>query len=97
MPKKLFAVCAVGFGAVAVFASVDASRPAKAWLSPYAWCANFGNAQTQATSCDYYTFEQCQVAVSGVGGRCHPNPAYAPAFADPDGPPPQRKHRRRHP
>jgi hypothetical protein len=36
------------------------------------WCGNLaGDGQDD---CNYYTFEQCLVSVSGVGGACAPNP-----------------------
>ena len=42
----------------------------------YPWCArsvvNGGNPQ-----CDFSTFRQCQATISGQGGSCLPNPAFA--------------------
>src|SRR5476651_2673182 len=39
------------------------------------WCTNFGDGGVN--ECSYTTFEQCQVAVSGVGGFCSRNPSYS--------------------
>jgi len=38
-----------------------------------AWCANYTD--NAGTNCGFYTIQQCQAAVSGVGGYCAPNPA----------------------
>lgn len=40
---------------------------------PYKWCANYRNG---GSNCGFTTFEQCQAAVSGVGGVCGPNQFY---------------------
>jgi hypothetical protein len=37
-----------------------------------AWCAYYSD--NAGTNCGFYTIEQCQAAVSGVGGYCAPNP-----------------------
>jgi Protein of unknown function (DUF3551) len=37
------------------------------------WCGNL--AGQGLDDCNYYTFEQCLVSVSGVGGACARNPA----------------------
>jgi Protein of unknown function (DUF3551) len=37
------------------------------------WCSDFNNAGPR--ECSYSTFEQCQAAVSGVGGQCSRNPS----------------------
>ena len=34
------------------------------------WCAHYG---TGLNDCSFYSFEQCQAAISGNGGRCSPN------------------------
>ncbi|WP_425989184.1 DUF3551 domain-containing protein [Afipia sp. DC4300-2b1] len=44
--------------------------------------------------CDYYTYEQCQAATSGVGGSCHVNAWYQPRqYYDPA---PRRYRKPRH-
>ncbi len=40
------------------------------------WCAMYG---TGGTNCGFYSFEQCQATVSGVGGFCGNNPFYGTA------------------
>ena len=32
-----------------------------------AWCAHY---QDSGTNCGFYTLQQCQAAISGVGGYC---------------------------
>jgi hypothetical protein len=44
------------------------------------WCAYFSDG---VDDCSYYTFRQCQTAISGVGGMCGVNPHYLPPV---DGP-----------
>jgi Protein of unknown function (DUF3551) len=38
-----------------------------------AWCAYYD--EDQGTNCGFYTRQQCEEDVSGVGGYCSPNPA----------------------
>ena len=38
----------------------------------YRWCSNYGS-EGGAISCSFITLQQCQAAVSGVGGFCMPN------------------------
>ena len=48
-----------------------------AWADPYRWCAVYGGGRGGGgTSCSFITWEQCQAAVSGVGGFCEPNQFY---------------------
>jgi len=37
-----------------------------------AWCAYYND--NAGTNCGFYTIQQCQAAISGVGGYCAPNP-----------------------
>jgi len=37
-----------------------------------AWCAYYD--ENEGTNCGFYTLQQCQEDVSGVGGYCAPNP-----------------------
>lgn len=52
------------------------------------------------SNCYYYTFQQCQAAVSGVGGYCQINPAAGRRSGvwwedeQGDAPPPRRRYRR---
>jgi hypothetical protein len=58
--------------ALAILASIiggSAVETAKA--DPYKWCAITGGGDDGGTiSCYFFTFEQCQASVSGVGGFC---------------------------
>ena len=60
------------FGAI-----ICTEKPAEA--QSYPWCAyynmgGFGG----ATNCGFATWQQCQAAISGVGGSCGANPMYQP-------------------
>jgi hypothetical protein len=57
-------------------AVICAERSAEA--QNYPWCAYY-NFWGGATNCGFATFQQCQAAVSGVGGSCSANPKYQPA------------------
>jgi Protein of unknown function (DUF3551) len=35
------------------------------------WCAHYS---TGNNDCSFYSFQQCNAAISGVGGICSPNP-----------------------
>jgi hypothetical protein len=48
----------------------------------YPWCAVYRESTVGATNCGFSTLAQCRATISGVGGMCTPNPAYA-------GPPPR--------
>jgi hypothetical protein len=57
-----------------------------------AWCAQYSGRGGGGTNCGFYTLQQCQWAVSGVGGSCSPSPwaVYG------DEPRPPRKVRRQY-
>jgi len=38
------------------------------------WCANYVKG---ATNCGFYSYAQCMATISGIGGSCSPNPAFA--------------------
>jgi hypothetical protein len=78
---------ALAFTAVVTLGALGAASPASA---QGAWCAQYGGRDGGGTNCGFYTLQQCQWAVSGVGGFCSPSP-YARYS---DQPPPQRKVRR---
>jgi Protein of unknown function (DUF3551) len=44
----------------------------------YPWCAYYdmGGSGGGATNCGFTTWQQCQAAISGVGGSCGANPMY---------------------
>ena len=58
----MLALCALNTDAVAA--------------DPYRWCAELGLSGDLGTNCYFMTLEQCQAAVSGVGGFCRPNNFY---------------------
>jgi hypothetical protein len=50
------------------------------------WCASVEGGNGGFVSCGYATWQQCQAALSGQGGICHPDPgagANAPSIARP--------------
>ena len=76
--------------AVVTLGALGAASPASA---QGAWCAQYSGRDGGATNCGFYTLQQCQWAVSGVGGFCSPSP-YARFY--PDQPAPRRKVRRQY-
>ena len=69
------ALGAIVFGAALISACSNPSRYRAAW------CTNFGDGGVN--ECSYTTFEQCQAAISGVGGLCTMNPSYSNDSARP--------------
>ena len=51
-------------------AAIDTAR-----ADQYHWCAAYGGSEEGSYNCYFVTFQQCQAAVSGVGGFCMPNPS----------------------
>ena len=47
-----------------------------AQADPYRWCAHYSGEGGNGSNCYFLTLEQCRWAISGVGGRCGPNPFY---------------------
>ncbi|MFT6670153.1 MAG: hypothetical protein ACJAVZ_001617 [Afipia broomeae] len=78
--------------AVAVLAIMPGSAAHARGDAPF--CSeNFGRTG-MGRVCDYYTYEQCQAATSGVGGSCHVNAWYQPRqYYDPA---PRRYRKPRH-
>jgi uncharacterized protein DUF3551 len=70
--------------ALAAASVVGAASPGKAQQleQSYPWCSQY-SAQSDARDCSFYTFRQCLQTVSGVGGYCFANPAYARAQVAP--------------
>ena len=75
------------FAAAALLLASSAIQPAAA--VEYAWCAYYGDSNG-GINCGFDTLEQCRAALSGNGGTCQPNPAYA---ATRTSTPPTRKPR----
>ena len=63
----------LALGVVVTLGTLDAATPVHA---QGAWCAQYGG-MDGGTNCGFYTFKQCQEAISGVGGSCVPSPYVA--------------------
>ena len=62
---------------VGAFAAIVCiAKPAEA--RDYPWCAYYNFLHGGATNCGFATWQQCQAAISGVGGSCGANPQYQP-------------------
>jgi hypothetical protein len=61
-------------GALAVIICIEKSAEAQS----YPWCAYYNLGFGGATNCGFVTLQQCQAAISGVGGSCGANPMYQP-------------------
>ncbi len=72
----IFGLFAMGLFAMALL--LVASAPAEA--REYPWCARY---DWTTRNCGFVSFQQCLATISGIGGRCEPNPRYVP-------PPPRR-------
>jgi hypothetical protein len=60
---------------LAVLAAGVMAQPAHA--DPYRWCAEYGGGRGGGgTNCGFVTWQQCQAAISGVGGFCRKNAFY---------------------
>jgi hypothetical protein len=57
------------------------SAPAQA--REYPWCARY---DWTTRNCGFVSFQQCLATISGIGGRCEPNPFYK-------APPPRKRSR----
>jgi hypothetical protein len=61
-------------GALAVLLlAVAAASPAQAQAREYPWCAR---CDWTTRNCGFVSFQQCLATISGIGGRCEPNPFY---------------------
>jgi len=81
------------FTLLIVGSAVDTAR-----ADPYRWCAEYGGGgHGGSSSCSFITLEQCQAAISGVGGFCAPNQFYdgRPVVTPEDAPPRGRSRVRR--
>lgn len=65
-----------------VLATASFGRPAEA--REYPWCARY---DWTTRNCGFVSFQQCLATISGIGGRCEPNPLY-------QAPPPRKKRAR---
>jgi hypothetical protein len=64
--------------AAVLFALFAASAFDTAKADPYRWCAVYGGGDDGGgeTNCYFVTLQQCQWAISGMGGFCTPNLMY---------------------
>jgi len=58
-----------------LLALIAGSATDTARADPYRWCAQY-NGPGASTNCYFLTLEQCEAAISGVGGLCLPNGFY---------------------
>ena len=68
------------FSLIVVMVALMVGRPAEAQMREYPWCARY---DWTTSNCGFVSFQQCLATISGIGGRCEPNPRYVP--------PPQRR------
>ena len=74
---KINLAAGLAIAAVAALVIIPSS-PAHTWRGDAPFCSeNYGRTGLGRV-CDYYTYEQCQAATSGVGGSCHVNAWYQP-------------------
>jgi hypothetical protein len=69
-------------GAVAGLALMAVASPGQA--REYPWCARY---DWTTRNCGFVSFQQCLATISGIGGRCEPNPFYK-------APPPRKRKAR---
>jgi hypothetical protein len=63
--------------AIAVlFTLIAASAAGPVQADPYRYCAEYGGSGDGGTNCYFLTMQQCQQAISGVGGFCRENGFY---------------------
>jgi hypothetical protein len=75
----------------ALFVLIVGSAGDTVRADPYRWCAEYGGSGAGGSAnCYFLTLEQCQSAISGVGGFCRENGFYT----GPDAAPQRRKPRR---
>ena len=70
---RAFAVLAA-FGSLVAFGPLATVSPARAGAP---WCASVTGPEGGYVSCSYVSWQQCQAALSGLGGICYMNPAGA--------------------
>jgi hypothetical protein len=56
-----------------VMATAASLGPAQA--REYPWCARY---DWTTRNCGFVSLQQCLATISGIGGRCEPNPLYVP-------------------
>jgi hypothetical protein len=61
--------------ALGVLAATLVITPSPTQAQYHAWCARY---DPSTWNCGFSTLAQCLATISGVGGRCVPNPHYQP-------------------
>lgn len=51
------------------------AAPGSAQAQEYPWCARY---DWTTSNCGFVSLQQCLATISGIGGRCEPNPRYVP-------------------
>jgi hypothetical protein len=62
------------FAIFGVLSIVLLAGAAEAEAREYPWCARY---DWTTRNCGFVSFQQCLATISGIGGRCEPNPRYA--------------------
>lgn len=57
-------------------ATLAGSMSGPAQAREYPWCARY---DWTTQNCGFVSFQQCLATISGIGGRCEPNPFYQAA------------------
>lgn len=92
LPARVPTLAAAAVTALAV--TLGGTAPAKA-DAPF--CSENYSRTGQGRVCAYYTYDQCRVATSGVGGSCSVNAWYQPhEYREYYEPAPRRYRRHRH-
>jgi len=81
-------MAAVGLAAAVTLTGVDDAQAQRGPVPQ--WCARTYDGQME---CAFFTFGQCQAAVSATGGDCAINPRFNGYPADPYQPKPRRYYR----
>jgi hypothetical protein len=64
---------------IAIAAALASAPKSAAAETIYPWCAIYSERTVGATNCGFTTLAQCRETLSGLGGMCAQNPAYAAA------------------
>lgn len=92
--RKFNIAASLGAAAVAAVTLMTGSA-AHAW-NEAPFCSENYSRTGQGRVCTYYTYEQCQMATSGVGGSCSANAWYQGRQYYDHPPRRHRKHKHRH-
>jgi hypothetical protein len=62
--------------AILILTPAAGTAQAQQRSDPYRWCAEYSARAGGGTNCYFVTRQQCEWAISGVGGFCRPSPHY---------------------